>query len=184
MNGTVSIFGDDAVVSGSFSFCYIIFQILCQSCYSNFVIIYNHLFLLDCNCNQDQHVNVAHPLCSCHLHTPPSPKERRHHSRRSSLPRRASCFCSSLKLEKEALVIMDCRQVVSRLLTASCIADRPRIVTPVATWFCFCLWHWLSLISDNVNHYIVMKHQNHQHRHHDTNQSAVKNKETDSFSCF
>ena len=103
--------------------------------------------LLDCHCNQDQHVNVAHPLCSCHLRTPPSPKERRRHSRRSSLPRRASCFCSSLKLEKEALVIMDCRQVVSRLLTASCIADRPRIVAPVAAlrlWFC--LWHWLCLI--------------------------------------
>jgi len=89
------------------------------------------------------------PLCSCHLRMPPSPKERRRHSRRSSLHRRASCFCSSLKLEKDAFVIMDWmhndRQVVSRLLTAICIADRPRIVTPVATWFCFCLWHWLSL---------------------------------------
>ena len=112
--------------------------------------------LLDCHCNQDQHVNVAHPLCSCHLRMPPSPKERRRHSRRSSLPRRASCFCSSLKLEKEALVIMDCRQVVSRLLTASCIADRPRIVAPVAAlrlWFC--LWHWLCLILSSVALYCI-----------------------------
>ena len=138
-----------------------------------FTFIYNHPFLPDCPCNQDQHVNVAHPLCSCHLRRPPFPKERRHHSRRSSFHRRASCFCSSLKLEKDALVIMDWmqndRQVVSKLLTAICIADRPRIVTEGAILrLCFCLWHWFRLISDHVNHCIVIKHQSHQHRHHET----------------
>ena len=82
----------------------------CQS--KPFTFIYNHPFLPDCPCNQDQHVNVAHPLCSCHLRRPPFPKERRHHSRRSSLHRRASCFCSSLKLAR--LYWIGCK-MISRL---------------------------------------------------------------------